>query len=77
MESSQNKNEMDEVVEMIVNMQMHKDFHLPIRQYGFEEDGTQVLIKEVHRRKQGCAECNLLYMDLPIPSNYATNKSTG
>lgn len=66
---------MDQVVEIILNMQMHNDFHLPIRQYGFQ-DGIQVLIKEVHRRKKGCADCDLLYKDLPIPYNYATNEST-
>jgi hypothetical protein len=60
----------DEVlIEGIDLLIMHNlGFHIPIRHYGYE-NGTRVLIKEVHRKKEGCIACDKLYKNLPVPSN--------
>ena len=58
-----------ELLDKLVVLFMHNPFHLPIKHYGFDEDGVRVLIKQIYRRDKDCFKCNELYSNLPVPTN--------
>lgn len=47
----------EELVDRIVAHETHKMFHIPIIGYGFNEEGEEVLMKVVDRRKDDCYWC--------------------
>jgi len=67
-DSTYSKNLIDKLVEKLTVLGTHDLLHLPIKHYGFDKNGTQVLTKEVHRRNRECARCDELYKDLPVPT---------